>query len=301
MSSLDAVSAEWRIALDSARHALRDAADVGVAAGELRAHARRLARECTETAAMLDELAAVERVHLLHPLSAPPPSHRLLGLPEHLDACVFDLEGVLVGSARVHAAAWTETFDEFLPRWAERGRRAAPISGFTERDYRDSIHGRPRLEGVQTFLASRGIRLPQGKPTDAPGAPTVWGLANRKAEAFRRLIDDAGVPAYAGAQLYLERVREAGLRCAVVTASANASRVIARAGLDALVEFVIDGDTMREEHLRSKPAPDTLVVACERLGIPPAETAAFETTAAGVDAAKAAKLGYVVAVDRHGL
>jgi beta-phosphoglucomutase-like phosphatase (HAD superfamily) len=303
-ATLDDVSIEWRLALDAARKALLDAGRCGSSVPferrELNARTARLARERAQIARLLDAVAAEERIHLLHPLSAPPASKRALGLPDGIAACVFDLEGVLIGSATVHEAAWAETFDTFLPRWAERGRRFAPIPGFGDRDYRLFIHGRPRLEGVQGFLASRGIRLPEGHSGDKAGAPTVWGLANRKSEAFRRRLERDGVAGYEGALLYLEEAHEAGVTCAVVSASANTRAVLARAGLAGVVDVIVDGNTVRDDRLRPLPAPDTLVAACERLAVPPAEAAIFETTPEGIDAARAAGSAFVVGVDRHG-
>jgi beta-phosphoglucomutase-like phosphatase (HAD superfamily) len=212
-------------------------------------------------------------------------------------ACVFDLDGVLTTSAAVHAAAWAETLDSFLLQRAERGNRQF-IPFDRRRDYEDHLAGRPRLGGVRSFLASRGIGLPEGNPGDEPGAETVWGLANRKNLALRQRLDREGVAAFAGSRCYLEAARIARLHPAVVSPSSNTATILERTGLAHLLEQRIDGNTMEAERLRGKPAPDTLVAACERLHVEPGESAAFETTPAGVTAARAAGFKFVVGVSR---
>src|SRR5262249_45169178 len=156
-------------------------------------------QERNATALILNELAREERVLLTHRLSAPRATRRMLGLPEGVLACVFAVDGVLTASAALHAAAWAETFDELLSRRVERtGERRAPFMPFEAGDdYFVHIHGRPRLDGVRGFLASRGIRLPEGSPDDPPGAETVHGLANRKNEALGRRLEREGVTAFA--------------------------------------------------------------------------------------------------------
>ena len=215
---------------------------------------------------------------------------------------MFDLEGVLAGSARIHTAAWAETLDEFLSRRVEKtGERFAPYRPFDPTvDYERHIHGKPRLEGVLAFLASRGIRLPEGSSSDPAGAETVWGLANLKNEALLRRLDQEGVAAFAGARLCLEGAREAGLHCAVVSASANTGTILERAGLGRLIDERVDGIGIQSEQLRGRPAPDTLLAACDGLGVQPQHAATFETTLAGVEAGRAADFGFVVAVDRRG-
>ncbi len=217
-------------------------------------------------------------------------------------ACVFDLDGVLTPSASIHAAAWAVTFDELLARRVEAtGERFAPFRPFNrDTDYAEHIHGKPRLEGVAAFLASRGIRLAEGHPDDPPGDATVYGLANRKNELLLERLDREGVTAFAGTQEYLEEARGAGLLLAVVSASANTDKILERAGLAALIDERVDGNTIRSEHLQSKPAPDTLFAACSRLGVEPGRAAAFETTPVGVAAARAAGFGLVIGVDRRG-
>jgi beta-phosphoglucomutase-like phosphatase (HAD superfamily) len=214
-------------------------------------------------------------------------------------ACVFNLDGVLISSAALHAAAWTETFDEFISRRIDRtGGRFAPFNARI--DYYKHMHGRPRLEGVRAFLASRGIRLPEGDPGDQPGTESAHGLANRKRQALLRRLDQAGPMAFAGSQEYLELARDAGLRRAIVSASANARASLDRSGLAGLIEECVDGNTMAAEDLRAKPAPDTLLAACRQLGVEPQHSAVFETTVAGVAAAKSAGFELIIGVNTDG-
>ena len=239
---------------------------------------------------------ALGYLHLMQPRGE---AWRLLGLPSDVVACVFNLDGVLIGSAAVHAAAWTETFDEFVSRRVEKTHgRFAPFNPRV--DYPRHIHGRPRLEGVREFLASRGIRLPEGHPDDPPGAETVHGLANRKNAALQRLLDQRGLTAFDGAREYLETARDVDVRCAVVSASANTDTILERAGLATLIDGCIDGNAMVLERLRPRPEPDILLAACSRIGVEPRHAVAFETSAAGIEAACTAGFELVIGVDRSG-
>jgi beta-phosphoglucomutase-like phosphatase (HAD superfamily) len=269
---------------------------------ELHAWTGRLAQERAATSRLLDEIASQEHVHLYRRLSEPRATRHTLGLPNDLTACVFDLDGVLAASGALHAAAWAETFDEFLASRVERtGERFAPFRPFNPKaDHFSHIDGKLRLDGVQAFLASRGIRLPEGHAGDPAGAETVHGLANRKNEALRHRLEREGVTAFGGAHAYLEAAREAGIRCAVVSASANTREILERAGLSALIERRVDGNSIRSERFAPKPAPDTMLVACRRLNTVASSAAAFETTVAGVTAARAAGFAFVIAVDRGG-
>lgn len=302
--SLDDVSRRWRLTFDCARDALQAVAAGGPSVWfppvGLRERAGRLARERQETGRLLDELARVEHVPLPHRLSAPPVTLGMLGLPSTVRACVFDLDGVLTASAGLHAAAWADALNAFLWSRAEQTHdRFGPYRPFDPGvDYLRHLHGRPRLDGVREFLASRGIRLPDGRRDDRPGAPTAHGLANGKNAALGRRIEREGVAAYDDSRRYLEAARDARLACAVVSASANTDLILARSGLADLIGVRIDGAVIRTERLQTKPAPDTLLVACRRLGVAPSEVAAFETTEAGLVAAREAGIGLVVAVDR---
>jgi beta-phosphoglucomutase-like phosphatase (HAD superfamily) len=259
----------------------------------------RLVDERGDVARLLQGLTRLQADSwFVHWLSAPALTSRMLGLPGGVLACVFDLDGVLTASATLHASAWAESFDAFLMNRAKRGQREFPP--FDRSDYQRSLAGRPRLDGVRALLANRGISLPEGSPDDPPGADTVHGLANRKNEALRRRLDRDGVSAFEGSRSYLEAARLIGLRGAVVSASANTTTILEQAGLGHLIEQRIDGTTIEAERLRPKPAPDTLLAACRRLGIEPGRAAAFETTPAGIAAAREADFRLVIGVDRNG-
>jgi beta-phosphoglucomutase family hydrolase len=212
-------------------------------------------------------------------------------------ACLFDMDGVLTQTARVHDAAWTETFDTFLRERA--GATGEPFVPFDPvADYNTYVDGRPRADGVRAFLASRGITLPEGDPDDPPTAPTVNGLGNRKNENLLRRIHTDGVQVYDGSVAYVRAARAAGLARAVVSASANTHDVLASTGIAALFQVVVDGVVAREQHLRGKPAPDTFLAGARLLGVQPRQAVVFEDALAGVQAGKAGGFGYVVGVDR---
>jgi beta-phosphoglucomutase family hydrolase len=223
----------------------------------------------------------------------------MLGLPSTIEACLFDLDGVLTQTAKVHAAAWKEMFDTFLRTRAERtGEPFVPFDALE--DYDEYVDGKPRYDGVRSFLASRGIALPEGDPGDPPSAETIAGLGNRKNELVLALIRRDGVEAYDGSVRYVHAVREAGLHCAVVSSSANCREVLAAVGIEDLFEVRIDGLVAEREHLKGKPAPDTFLAAGRALGVRPAQAAVFEDALAGVAAGKAGRFGFLVGVDRVG-
>ncbi len=217
----------------------------------------------------------------------------MIGLPDKIRACLFDLDGVLTSTAVLHRRAWTQTFDDFLRR-----RDGAGFAPFTERDYILYVDGRPRADGVRTFLTSRGIELPEGTPADPPDADTVNGVGNRKNELLLRVIDEGGVQPYPGSVRYLQAVRDAGLGVAVVTSSANGEAVLQAADLDRYVQARIDGVVIEERGLRGKPAPDSFLAGAEALGVDPDEAAVFEDALSGVEAGRDGDFGYVVGVDR---
>ncbi len=222
----------------------------------------------------------------------------MLGLPDHVEACLFDLDGVLTQTATVHAKAWKEMFDDYLRERAKRtGDDFAP---FTDDDYDDYVDGKPRYDGVRSFLASRGIELPDGTPDDAPGTETVDGLGNRKNDLVLALIERDGVDAYEGSVRYVRAARDAGLHRAVVSSSSNCRDVLAAAGILDLFEEIVDGIVATREGLKGKPAPDTFLAGARRLGVDPARAAVFEDAVAGVEAGRAGGFGYVVGVDRAG-
>jgi beta-phosphoglucomutase family hydrolase len=222
-----------------------------------------------------------------------------LGLPSAIQACLFDLDGVLTQTAKVHAAAWKEMFDDVLrARAARTGEPFVPFDAF--HDYDEYVDGKPRYDGVRSFLASRGITLPEGDPNDPPSAETVAGLGNRKNELVLALIHRDGVEAYDGSVRYVQAVREAGLHRAVVSSSANCQEVLAAAGIEDLFEVRIDGLVAEREHLYGKPAPDTFLAAARALGVEVSQAAVFEDALAGVAAGRAGHFGFIVGVDRTG-
>lgn len=214
-----------------------------------------------------------------------------------MTACLFDLDGVLTQTALVHNAAWTETFDDFLRRRAAAtGEEFRPFD--PDDDYNHYVDGRPRADGVRTFLASRGITLPEGDPDDPPSADTVNGIGNRKNEILLRRLRSDGVQVYEGSVAYLRAAARAGLRRAVVSASANTREVLDAAGMTDLIEARVDGVVAREQGLRGKPHPDTFLAAAKLLGVRPEQAAVFEDAVAGVAAGRAGDFGHVIGVDR---
>jgi beta-phosphoglucomutase family hydrolase len=223
----------------------------------------------------------------------------VLGLPDGIRGCLFDLDGVLTQTAKVHDAAWKQMFDQFLRERADQA--GQPFRPFDPvKDYEEYVDGKPRADGTRSFLASRGITLPEGDPDDPPDAPTVNGLGNRKNVLLLEMIRTQGVEPYEGSVRYVRAVRDAGLRRAVVSSSANARDVLVAAGIDDLFEARIDGIVARREQLRGKPAPDTFLAGAKALGLTPAEAVVFEDALAGVEAGRAGRFGYVVGVDRVG-
>jgi len=223
----------------------------------------------------------------------------VLDLPGSITACLFDLDGVLTQTAKLHARAWKEMFDGFLRRRAEA--TGEPFREFElPRDYDRHVDGLPRLDGVRRFLESRGIELPEGSPDDGPDADTVYSLGERKNELVLRLIREDGVEAYEGSVRFVEAARDQGLARAVVSSSANCKDVLVAAGIDHLFDARIDALVAKREGLAGKPAPDTFLAGARALGVEPAQAVVFEDALAGVEAGRAGDFGYVVGVDRTG-
>ncbi|MDG9727460.1 beta-phosphoglucomutase family hydrolase [Streptomyces sp. DH41] len=218
-----------------------------------------------------------------------------LGLPDDIQACLFDLDGVVTRTAVVHAAAWKETFDAFL-----RERDGADFRPFTDSDYGEYVDGRPRADGVRSFLASRGVELPEGDPDDPPDARTVNGVGNRKNELLLKKIRTDGVEPYEGTLRYIDAVRAAGLATAIVSSSANTQDVLRSIDAERLFDVRIDGVVARQRKLPGKPRPDTFLAAARDLGVDPSRAAVFEDALAGMDAGRSGHFGYVVGVDRVG-
>jgi beta-phosphoglucomutase family hydrolase len=223
----------------------------------------------------------------------------VLGIPDNSRGCLFDLDGVLTQTARVHAAAWQEMFDDFLRQRARRtGERFVPFDPVA--DYDKYVDGKPREDGTRSFLQARGIDLPEGGDTDPPGTPTIAGLSSQKNQIVLRRIAGGAVGVYPGSVRYLHAVGQAGLRRAVVTSSANAASVLEAAGISDQFDAVVDGLVARREGLAGKPAPDVYRYGARQLGIPPADGVVYEDALAGVAAGRAGHFGFVVGVDRAG-
>jgi beta-phosphoglucomutase family hydrolase len=218
----------------------------------------------------------------------------MLGLPDGVTACLFDMDGVVTKTAVVHAAAWKQMFDEFLR--TQPGQ--APFDSVKE--YDEYVDGKPRLEGTQSFLESRHISLPTGEPDDKPGAHTVYGLSNRKNEMVLEVLKRDGVEVYPGSRRYIDAVRSAGLKTAIVSSSANTEAVLKAGGVADLFDARVDANVAKERGLHGKPAPDTFLEAARMLGVPPEHAAVYEDALAGVAAGHAGKFGLVVGVDRAG-
>lgn len=211
------------------------------------------------------------------------------------DAVLFDLDGVLTPTAKVHAAAWKKSFDEALEHLIGEGYEPFDIGN----DYRAYVDGRPRYEGVATFLSSRDIDLPFGEPGAPPGYETVCAIGNLKNSRFVEILSSEGVDPYPGSVALLDQLEELGIEIAVVSASANASAVLSAAGLDHRFEVLVDGIVAAEMNLAGKPEPDPFLEAARRVGSDPARTVVVEDAVAGVEAGVAGEFGAVIGVDRH--
>lgn len=214
----------------------------------------------------------------------------MLGLPDSIRACLFDLDGVLTDTASVHRKAWAATFDPVLHAHGQ-----AP---FTEQDYVDYVDGKPRLDGVRDFLASRRIDVPAGTPGDPADADTIYGIAERKnADVLARIKRD-GVHVFPGSQRFIEAATQAGLRRVVVSSSANTAEVLQVTGLDKYVEARVDGLTLAQRGLAGKPAPDSFLAGAAAVGVEPSAATVFEDATAGVEAGHRGGFGFVVGVNR---
>ena len=214
----------------------------------------------------------------------------MLGLPDKIRACLFDLDGVLTDTASVHKKAWKSMFDAYLKQRAEEtGEEFVPFDPGD--DYQTYVDGKKREDGVQSFLESRGIEL---------DADEISELGDRKNDMFQETLKKDGVDVFDGSRRYLEAVCDAGLKIAVVSSSANTREVLEITGLDKFVQQRVDGVTLREEHIEGKPAPDSFLRAAQLLDVEPAEAAVFEDALSGVAAGRAGDFGVVVGVDRVG-
>jgi len=215
------------------------------------------------------------------------------------DAVLFDLDGVITATAKLHAACWKKMFDEFLEKHASR--RGEPFKPFEiATDYRLYVDGKPRFDGVRDFLQSRNINLPEGTRDDPPKTETVGGLGNRKNDLINEVIDSVGVEVYEGTITLARQIRDEGIKIAVVTSSQNCDVVLKAAKVDDLFVVRVDGNTILEQHLSGKPAPDSYLEGAKRLGVDPQRTVVVEDAISGVQAGRNGKFGLVIGVDRKG-
>ena len=218
---------------------------------------------------------------------------------DRYDAVLFDLDGVITNTAKVHAACWKKMFDEYLQQRATQ--RGEPFKAFDlVTDYRLHVDGKPRYDGVRDFLTSRGVQLPEGDPDDPPEAETVCGLGNRKNRLVTKAIEDMGVQAYDGSVRLVRQLRRDGFKVAIVSSSENCAAILKAANLDDLFEVRVDGAMVEAEQLAGKPAPDTFLIGARLLGVEPARTVVVEDAISGVQAGLSGNFGLVIGVSRKG-
>lgn len=218
---------------------------------------------------------------------------------DKFDAVLFDLDGVLTATAKVHAICWKKMFDEYLLNRASRsGEPFQPFEIAT--DYRLYVDGKPRFDGVRDFLRSRGIELPEGTPADSPQIETVCGLGNHKNEMINAVIESNGVEVYEGSIALVRRIRKEGIEVAVVTSSQNCDAVLKAAGIGSLFNVKVDGNVIHNENLSGKPAPDAFLAAAKKLGVDPKRSVVVEDAISGVQAGRNGGFGLVIGVARKG-
>ncbi len=215
------------------------------------------------------------------------------------DAVLFDLDGVITATAKIHAACWKRAFDGFLKQWAEKTNE--PFQPFDiQNDYKLYVDGKMRYVGVQSFLESRGIQLPYGEPSDPAGYDTVCALGNFKDVYFDEVLHSEGVEAYDGSVALTRHLRDQGFKLAVVSSSHHCKAVLKVAGIEHFFDAVVDGNLADQLHLAGKPAPDAFLLGAKQLGVEPKRTVVFEDAISGVQAGHAGGFGLVVGVDRKG-
>lgn len=288
---LDTLASRWQRALDAAQRALA-AAGEALPTAYLGPKRRDLAQEREQTGRLLVDVAELAGVRPVPWLSPVPVTNRMLGLPAAARACLLDLDGVLTDSGLLQAWAWGEVLDEFLLHHSLRAGwhfiRFDPDS-----DYRTYIDGRPRLEGIRAFLGSRGIVLPEGRHDDPATVETVYSLANRKRDLLAHGLHERGVTALPEARRFLEAAGHAGLGRVALSASTSTEAMLEVAGLASLVEGCVGAGEIREQGLRSRPAPDLLLAACRSVGVAPEAAVTLTRTPAGVAAGHAAGVAVI--------
>lgn len=220
-------------------------------------------------------------------------------MSERIEALVFDLDGVVTRTAKLHSRAWKRLFDEYSNRRVKSGRSGyAPFDPRSE--YLKFIDGKPRQDGIRSFLETRGVRLPLGRPDDPPDAETLFGLGHLKNRYFNEALDAFGPEVFEDAVEAIRKWRRMGLKTAIASSSENCERILRTAGLIGLFDARVDGRDLRRWGLPGKPAPDLFLSAVRPLGVSPGRAAVFEDAIAGVQAGRAGGFGLVVGVDRLG-
>lgn len=216
--------------------------------------------------------------------------------PERYDAVIFDVDGVVTDTASVHFAAWKRVFDAYLQVRERRGE--GTYEDFTEQDYLAYVDGKPRYDGVRSFLESRGIELPEGDPDDPPERESVCGIGNRKNQAFVRWLEDNRVEPYPSTVRMLHELRDRGIATAAISSSRNAEAVLGSAGVLDLFDARVDGRTAGEIGLPGKPDPAVFLEAARRLDVEPERSVVVEDAQAGCAAGREGGFGLVIGVDR---
>jgi HAD superfamily hydrolase (TIGR01509 family) len=215
-------------------------------------------------------------------------------------AVIFDLDGVITFTSRLHAAVWKESFDDYLQKRSKQlGEQFRPFDA--EWDYRRYVDGRPRRDGIRSFLGSRNIRIPDGSPSDSASTATIWGLGNHKNELFKQRLQQVGVEVDYDAIRLVRELRSCGVRTGLASSSKNARSVLDRAKLGSLFDAVVDGLVSERLHLRGKPGPDIFLqcLAWLNSSANPRDAAIVEDAISGVEAGKRGGFGLVLGVDRH--
>lgn len=226
-------------------------------------------------------------------------SHQNTVIWNQFDAVLFDLDGVLTATAKVHASCWKKMFDEYLQKRTTR--LGVPFHPFeVGTDYRLYVDGKPRFDGVRDFLRSRNIELPEGAPDDPPQMETVCGLGNRKNEMINAVIESEGVEVYGGSVALVRHILEKGIKVAIVTSSQNCDTVLKAAGISDYFKVRVDGNIIHDQHLAGKPAPDAFLAAAQTLGVNPKRAVVVEDAISGVQAGRNGGFGLVIGVARKG-
>jgi beta-phosphoglucomutase family hydrolase len=219
--------------------------------------------------------------------------------PGETEAVIFDLDGVVTDTATVHAAAWKQLFDQYLLRRSQQ--TGEPFLPFDDKtDYLKYVDGKPRYDGVKSFLASRRIELPYGSPAEPPEAETICGLGNQKNLYFNQRLAETGPEVFASTVALIQNLRRAGIKTAIISASENCAMILKTAGIEGLFDARVDGNDSTRLGLQGKPAPDIFLEAARQLEVPPSKAVVIEDALAGVEAGRRGNFALVIGVDRRG-